>query len=88
MLGDLHVRIVPQARPQRRREVRSERPGPRYVWIKGDWHHTGQEWSWSDGRWSEPPQRRARWIAPRYQKVRGGYRYVPGHWSHQRLIYN
>jgi hypothetical protein len=88
MPGDLHVRIFPQAPPQRRHEVRSERPGPNHVWIRGDWHHTGQEWGWSDGRWSEPPRHHAKWVGPRYQKVRGGTRYIPGHWSHERVIYN
>jgi hypothetical protein len=88
MLGDLHVRIVPQAPPQRRREVRTERPGPNHVWQSGFWHHTGSDWNWNDGRWSEPPRRHAHWVAPRYQKVRGGTRYIPGHWSHERVIYN
>jgi hypothetical protein len=88
MLGDLHVRIVQEAPPPRRREVVIERPGPRHMWIKGYWHHTGQQWSWSDGRWSEPPRAHARWVSPRYQKVRGGYRYIPGHWSHEHVIYD
>ena len=86
--GDLHVRIVPEAPPPRRHEVVIERPGPNHVWIKGYWHHTGQAWGWSDGRWSEPPRPHAHWVAARYQKVRGGTRYSPGHWSHEHLIYN
>ncbi|HEX2757056.1 MAG TPA: hypothetical protein VHP60_01000, partial [Thermoanaerobaculia bacterium] len=88
MPGDLHVRIVPQAPPQRRHELRTEQPGRNHVWQSGFWHHTGTDWSWNNGRWSDRPQARARWIAPRYQKVRGGVRYIPGHWSHERLIYN
>ena len=88
MIGDLHVRIVPQAPPRRRREVRTERPSRNHLWVKGFWHHTGSDWSWNDGRWSERPQRRAKWIAPKYKRTRGGYRYIPGHWSHERLIYN
>ena len=88
MPGDLHVRIVPQAPPQRRHEVRVERPGPNHVWQSGYWNHTGTDWSWSDGRWSERPRARARWIAPRYRKVRGGYQYIPAHWSHEHVIYD
>ncbi len=87
MMGDLHVRIVPQAPPERRHEVRIARPGPNHVWQGGYWNHTGTDWSWNDGRWFERPRARARWIAPRYQRVRGGTRYYPGHWSHERLIY-
>lgn len=88
MIGDLHVRIVPQAPPRRRREVRIASPGRNHVWQSGYWNHTGADWSWNEGRWSERPRARARWIAPRYQRIRGGYRYIPGHWSHQRVIYN
>jgi hypothetical protein len=86
--GDLHVRIVQEAPPPLRQEVVTERPGPNHMWIKGYWHHTGQAWGWSDGRWSEPPRAHAHWVAARYQKVRGGTRYSPGHWSHEHLIYN
>jgi hypothetical protein len=86
MPGDLHVRIVDTPRPALRHEVRTERPGPNYLWVGGFWHHTGTEWTWNDGRWTEPPQPHAKWIAPRYEKVKGGTRYSPGHWSHERLI--
>src|ERR1039457_1537553 len=86
--GDLHVRIVQEAPPPLRQGGVTQRPGPNHLWIKGYWHHTGQAWGWSDGRWSEPPRAHAHWVAARYQKVRGGTRYSPGHWSHEHLIYN
>jgi hypothetical protein len=86
--GDLHVRIVPQAPPVRQREVRTERPDRNHVWQGGYWHHTGSDWNWNNGRWAPRPQARASWVAPRYQKVRGGIRYIPGHWSHEHVIYN
>ena len=86
MPGDLHVRIVDTPRPALRHEVRPERPGPNHVWVGGFWHHTGTEWTWNDGRWTEPPQPHSKWVAPRYQKVKGGTRYSPGHWSHEHLI--
>jgi hypothetical protein len=88
MPGDLHVRIVPQAPPERRHEVRPERSDPNHVWVGGFWHHTGQEWSWNDGRWYAPPRHHAHWVAPKYKKVKGGIRYIPGHWSHEKVIYN
>ena len=88
MPGDLHVRIVQEARPPLRQEVMTARPGPNHMWIKGYWHHTGQAWSWYDGRWSEPPRAHATWVGARYQKVRGGTRYTPGHWSHEHVLYN
>ncbi len=87
MRGDLHVRIVREARPPLRREVVTERPGPHHFWIKGYWHHTGQAWGWNDGRWSER-RAHAHWVGARYQKVRGGTRYTPGHWSNEHVIHN
>jgi WXXGXW repeat (2 copies) len=88
MPGDLHVRIVTNAPPERQREVRTERPDRNHVWQGGYWHHTGSDWNWNNGRWAPRPQARASWVAPRYQKVRGGVRYIPGHWSHEHVIYN
>ncbi len=85
---DLHVRIVPSGPPARRHEVVIARPGPHHVWVKGYWRYTGEQWAWNDGRWSEPPRAHVRWVSPRYQRVRGGYRYIPGHWSHERVIYD
>lgn len=86
-MPDLHVRIVPNGPPERRHEIRTGRAEPNHVWVGGYWHHTGQDWVWNDGGWVVRPSRHVRWIPPRYQRVRGGYRYIPGHWSNQRLIY-
>jgi hypothetical protein len=88
MMGDLHVRIVQTAPPERRHEVRSDRPDSSHTWVKGYWHHSGQEWAWSDGRWAQPPARHAHWVGARYQKYHGQTRYIPGHWSNQKVIYN
>ena len=87
MPGDLHVRIVTNAPPARQHEVRTERPSPHHVWVGGYWHHTGSDWSWNNGRWSEPPQDHAHWIAPSYQRVHDGTRYTPGHWSNEHVIH-
>ncbi|MFI5197047.1 MAG: hypothetical protein ACHQJD_00365 [Thermoanaerobaculia bacterium] len=65
-----------------------ERPSPQHVWIKGYWHHTGHEWSWIEGRWIEPPHPHARWVAARYERHHGEIRYIPGHWTHEKLIYD
>lgn len=87
MPGDLHVRIVTEGRPAIRHEERSERPDRNHVWQGGYWHHDGSAWGWNDGRWAARPNRHASWVATRYQRTRGGTRYVPGHWSNERVIY-
>lgn len=81
--GELCARVFQEAPPPRRVEVAIERPGPRFVWIKGDWRLTGHEWSWTDGSWSVPPRPNIRWVAARYEKVPAGTRYTPGHWSNE-----
>jgi hypothetical protein len=83
--GELHARVVQEAPPPRRSEVAIERPGPRFVWIKGDWRLTGHEWNWTDGCWLVPPRPKIRWLAARYEKVPAGTRYTPGHWSNERV---
>lgn len=88
MMGDLHVRIVQDAPPARRHEVRSARPDSSHKWVKGYWHHTGQEWSWNDGRWAQPPVRHAHWVGAKYQRYHGQTRYIPAHWSNQTVVYN
>jgi hypothetical protein len=87
MPGDLHVRIVTNAPPMRQHEVRTERPDRNHVWQAGYWHHTGMDWNWNDGRWSEP-RPNAHWVNASYKKVKGGTRYTPAHWSNEKLIYD
>ncbi len=83
--GELQARVVEEAPPPRRAEVAIERPGRRFVWIKGDWRLTGREWNWTDGYWLVPPRPNVRWLAARYEKVPAGTRYTPGHWSNERV---
>jgi hypothetical protein len=87
---ELRIRIAPAPPPPRRHEVilYDSRPSKQHQWLPGHWHHDGHDWTWNEGRWAAPPARRAHWIGPQYKKVRGGVRYVPGHWSTERVIYD
>lgn len=76
--------IVREAPPQPYTEYRSSPPSPGYTWIDGYWHWNGQQYVWESGRWAAPPLERAVWIAPRYERAKDGYRYIPGHWSDDR----
>jgi hypothetical protein len=86
-MPDLHVRIVPSAPPPVRHEVVPERPSHHHVWVGGYWHHDGETWAWRHGVWVEPPRHHVHWVAAHYKKVHGGWQYVPGHWSHEVVIY-
>jgi len=93
-LGPIHIRIATQAPPRMRVEVRPARPHRDAVWINGNWDRQGDRWEWVSGRWDQRPDRRVRWIGatysregcPWYRRSNCAYRYVPGHWSNQRVV--
>jgi len=68
------------------REVRPRRPAVEYVWAPGWWDWQGDRWVWVEGRWLRPEKRGARWVAAVYVREGDGWRYVPAHWSHQRVV--
>lgn len=84
-LPPLEIRIATAAPPPLRREVVLARPGPQFLWVSGAWHWE-DEWVWIPGRWIVRPVREAKWVRASYVKVRGGWKYVPPHWSHQKVI--
>lgn len=85
-LPSLEIRIGRQAPPRIRHERRTRRPDRNAVWIRGFWHWEGDNWVWIPGRWATPDRRGVRWVGPRYVREYGGYRYIPGHWSNQRVV--
>ncbi len=85
-LGPFDVRFAPDAPPPMRREVMSPRPDRDSIWIGGYWDREDDRWAWREGRWNRPERRDVRWMAPRYQRDGGGYRYEPGHWSNEQLV--
>ena len=85
-VGPFDVRFAPDAPPPMRREYRTARPEPGYIWIGGYWDLDGDRWAWRRGRWDRPESRDVRWIRPVYRGEGGGYRYEPGHYSNQRVV--
>jgi WXXGXW repeat (2 copies) len=79
--------IVAVAPPAVRVErITVARPGPTYVWARGYWDWDGDSWTWVPGRWAVAPVARATWVPAQYVRVSEGYRYVPAHWSSQRVV--
>ncbi len=54
---------VPYPPPPARVELVPDSPGPRAVWIDGEWLWNGRRWAWKEGSWVVPPPayRFARW---------------------------
>jgi hypothetical protein len=70
--------------PPLRVEVAAVRPGPAFVWVPGhwDWRASRREYVWLSGRWLRPPNARAVWVEPRYERRGGGSVYVSGFWRY------
>lgn len=83
---EIRPTIVAVAPPPLRVETMSARPGPGHVWARGYWDWDGDSWAWVPGRWAVGPTKTASWIPARYERVSGGWRYVPSHWSSQRVV--
>jgi len=55
-------------------------PGPKWVWISGDWIWKGSRYKWREGYWHEAKPG-YRWKPGYWQKETGGYRWVKGRWQ-------
>lgn len=59
-------------------------PGPYYVWQPGYYSWVGGSYVWIGGRYVYPPYRGAVWVAPRWYRYGGRYRYARGYWRRRR----
>jgi len=73
----IYVRIRP---PIAVREVRPVAPGAGYVWVPGYHRWDGNAYVWNNGRWEQPPRRRARWVNGSWVHNRRGYYWNDGRW--------
>jgi WXXGXW repeat (2 copies) len=72
--------IVNIAPPRPIVETRVVAPGPGYVWVAGYHRWDGRAYAWEPGRWERPPHPHAKWVAHHWEKRRGGWVMVEGHW--------
>jgi hypothetical protein len=75
--ADVVIRVAP---PRPVVEQRVVAPGPGYIWTPGYHRWDGGAYVWVPGAWVRPPREHARWIAPRYVHLGGGYVFVEGRW--------
>ena len=75
--------VVTVAPPPPRRAPHTHRP-PRpsyeHIWTDGYWAWYGDRYVWINGCWRQPPEGRFRWVAPRWEKRKGGYIFIEGTW--------
>ena len=62
-------------------KVRPVAPGPRHIWVTGEYVWRGGQYIYTDGYWAEPPMRRTHWVEGRWKHRRAGWVWIPGHWK-------
>ena len=60
--------------------VRPVAPGPRHVWVEGEWQWRGGRYVPIEGYWGIPPAYSHRWIPGHWNRRRAGWFWIPGHW--------
>jgi hypothetical protein len=79
------AQFIVKIRPSAPVVVRSRppAPSPRHVWVDGEWVWRGNQYVYTEGRWTEPRYAGARWVPGhwKYHRRRGGWFWVPGHWN-------
>lgn len=58
-------------------------PAAGYVWVAGSWqwNRKMRNYRWVEGYWVKPRRHGAVWVEGHWRTARGGWRYIPGHWS-------
>ncbi len=72
------IKVRPGAPVER---VRPASPGPRHVWVTGEYVWRGGQYIYNDGYWATPPSRRTHWVEGKWKHKRGGWVWIPGHWK-------
>ena len=73
--------IVTHAPPAVRVETQTVSPGPTYVWTRGHWRWTGNNYVWVSGAWVVRPRTTAVWVEGHWAQRGAGYLWVAGHWQ-------
>ncbi|MEO6668116.1 MAG: hypothetical protein ABIN36_01485 [Ferruginibacter sp.] len=60
--------------------VRPVTPGPRHIWVDGEYAWRGGTYVYTDGYWAVPPSRRTHWKAGHWKHRRDGWIWIPGRW--------
>ncbi len=78
-----NVIIAPGPPPPPRTEMPPPPPGPTMVWIGGhwSWDPAARGHVWVDGRYAEPPRRRAAWLPGRWVQQPDGWVWEDGRWD-------
>lgn len=75
------VYVISQAPPAPQPEAIPARPSSDHVWVPGSWTWRNNRYEWMAGHWEVPARANATWVAPRWEKEGGAYRFYEGYWN-------
>ena len=67
------------APPPVKKEIRTVKPGPNFVWISGHWKWSAGRYVWLTGRWVKKKPGR-NWVAGHWTRRGKHWVWVKGHW--------
>jgi len=80
LLGGCIVTHPTTSPPPVKKEVRTAKPGPMFIWITGHWKWTGSSYSWVSGHWTKASKGKA-WIQGHWEKRAAKWVWISGHWK-------
>ncbi len=66
--------------PPMRREYCGRPPGPRHVWVPGNYGWGGNGYHWNNGYWAMPPRPYATWVPGYWRPQNGVHIWIGGFW--------
>jgi hypothetical protein len=79
----VEAQVIVKVRPVAPVVVRPACPSSNHVWVGGawKWNRKINNYAWVDGYWAKPRRHGVNWVDGHWRASRGGWKYVPGHWS-------
>lgn len=75
------VYVITQAPPAPQPEAVSVQPSSSHMWVPGYWTWRNNRYEWMAGHWEVPPRSNATWVAPRFERESGAFRFYEGYWN-------
>ena len=74
-----YVQVKP---PVRKIEVKSVKPGHKYVWVEGHWKwsKTKKIYIWKEGYWIKGKRNKV-WVSGHWKKTPRGWLWIQGYWK-------
>jgi WXXGXW repeat (2 copies) len=78
----VHSQVIVKIKPLTPKvvEIRNERPGPKHVWIDGQWRvGPNNNYVWTPGQWVKAKHGHV-WVQGHWDRVKDGWCWIPGYW--------